>query len=130
MAKRYSGDLTINVTYDDKKNDYRTSVYRGEEKLWNGRVRPAAVGFGPGIAYDSQKAYDQIASSALAFADDEVGGIGDTAAFDDKLTHFQISRAVGLGYEKVGHAVVGDRKSPAQLQRDIDAVVGKTKRRR
>lgn len=88
MAKRYSGDLQISVTYDDR-NFYRTSVSRGGKLLWRGTV---PVGFGPGVAYDSPQAYDEVASSALAFADDEVGGIGDTADFDENLTGYLIQR--------------------------------------
>jgi hypothetical protein len=91
MAKRYSGDLQISVTYDDR-NFYRTSVSRGGKLLWHGTVNPAPVGFGPGVAYDSPQAYDEVASSALAFADDEVGGIGDTADFDENLTGYLIQR--------------------------------------
>jgi len=29
---------------------------------------PAAAGFGPGVAYDSSQAYDEIAQSAVSFA--------------------------------------------------------------
>ncbi len=92
MAKRYSGNLQINVVYDDK-NFYRTSVSSGGKLLWRGTVRPAPVGFGPGIAYDSPKAYDEIASSALAFAEDEKGGIADKAEFDEDLTGYLIRRS-------------------------------------
>lgn len=91
MAKRYSGNLQISVTYDDH-NFYRTAVSRGGKLLWRGRVNPAPAGFGPGIAYDSPQAYDEIASSALSFADDEVGGIGDEAEFDENLTGYLIRR--------------------------------------
>jgi hypothetical protein len=92
MAKRYSGNLTINVLYDDKGH-YRTSVSSGGKLLWKGVVNPAPAGFGPGIAYDSPKAYDEVASSALAFADHEVGGIGDDAEFDENLTGHLIRRS-------------------------------------
>lgn len=91
MAKRYSGNLQISVVYDDK-NHYRTSVSRGGKLLWRGTVNPAPAGFGPGIAYDSPKAYDAIASSALAFADDEKRGIADEAEYDEDLTGYLIRR--------------------------------------
>jgi hypothetical protein len=92
MAKRYSGNLQISVVYDDK-NHYRTAVSRGGKLLWRGIVNPAPAGFGPGVAYDSPKAYDEIASSALSFADHEVGGIGDEAEYDENLTGYLIRRS-------------------------------------
>ena len=71
MAKRFSGDLQINVVYD--RGDYRTSVSRGGKVLWRGRINPAPAGFGRGVAYDSAQAYDEIAESALSFADSDLG---------------------------------------------------------
>lgn len=96
MAKRYSGDLQINVTYDDH-NFYRASVSSGGKVLWRGRVKPDPAGVGPGVGYDSPKAYDEIASSALAFADDEVGGIGDEAEFKEDMTGYLIRRKPHAG---------------------------------
>jgi len=92
MAKRYSGSLQISIVYDDR-NHYRTAVSRGGKLLWRGIVNPAYAGFGPGIAYDSPKAYDEVASSALAFADHEIGGISDEAEYDEDLTGFLIRRS-------------------------------------
>lgn len=82
MAKRYSGDLQISLRYDDR-NFYPVSISRGGKRLWRGSVRPAPAGFGRGVAYDSARAYDQIAESALAFADDERSGIADHAELDE-----------------------------------------------
>jgi hypothetical protein len=123
MTKRYSGDLTIHVVYDDR-NHYKTSVSRKGKNLWSGTVRPAIVGFGPGIAYDSPKAYDEIAATALAFADNDVGGVRDSAEYNENLSDVLIRRSPG---RKPSHA---RKRSPAQLQRDIEAVVGKPKHRR
>ena len=81
MAKRYSGELTISVTYTDQ-GDYRCAVSKGGRVRWRGRVRPAPAGFGRGVAYDSPKAYDEVAKSALAFADDDKRGLGESAEFD------------------------------------------------
>lgn len=67
MATRYSGNLRISVVYDDRGGDYRVGVTDGTHR-WRGRVRPAPAGFGAGVAYDSPRAYDEIARSALAFA--------------------------------------------------------------
>lgn len=92
MAKRYSGNLQISVVYDDRGH-YRTAVSSGGKLLWRGTVNPAPAGFGPGIAYDSPKAYDEVASSALAFADDEKRDIADKAEFDEDLTGYLIRRS-------------------------------------
>ena len=91
MATRYSGDLKISVIYDDR-GDYRTAVSRGGKLLWRGRINPAPAGFGRGVAYDSPKAYDEIAASALSFGSHELdererhGGsdITDHAEMDDE----------------------------------------------
>lgn len=115
MAKRYSGNLQISVVYDDK-NHYRTAVSRGGKLLWRGIVNPAAAGFGPGVAYDSPKAYDEIASSALSFADHEVGGIGDEAEVDENLTGWLIRRAP---HDKTSHAT---KKEPAKAKAPRGAI--------
>lgn len=39
MAKRYSGDLQINVTWDDR-GFYRASVSQDGKSLWRGTVGP------------------------------------------------------------------------------------------
>jgi len=117
MAKRYSGDLQINVVYDDKGH-YRTSVSRGGKLLWRGGVNPAPAGFGPGVAYDSPKAYDEIARSALTFADDEIGGIGDDAEVDENLTGYLIRRSPPA--KATRHHATRRRKTAAQLDREIN----------
>ena len=75
MAIRYSGGLKINVIYRDQ-GDYRAVITEYGPKASRRNkavvlVRPAASGFGRGVAYDSPQAYDEIAASALTFADDE-----------------------------------------------------------
>ncbi len=100
MAKRYSGNLQISVVYDDKGH-YRTAVSSSGKLLWRGVVNPAPAGFGPGVAYDSPKAYDEVASSALAFADDEQRGLADEAEFDEDLTGYLIRRSPRGGKKTV-----------------------------
>lgn len=92
MAKRYSGSLQINVVYDDRGH-YRTSVSSGGKLLWRGTVNPAPSGFGPGIAYASPQAYDEVASSAISFADDEKGDIADEAEYDEDMSGYLIKRS-------------------------------------
>lgn len=103
MAKRYSGSLQINVVYDDRGH-YRTTVSSGGKLLWRGTVNPAPSGFGPGVAYDSPQAYDEVASSAIAFADDEKGDIADEADYDENLSGYLIKRAKGAGKSISSHA--------------------------
>lgn len=97
MAIRYSGGLKINVVYRDA-GDYRAVVTEyGYGALRRNKavvfVRPAASGFGRGIAYDSPIAYDEIAASALTFADDDDNSwVGDLAAFDRQGSYWHIGR--------------------------------------
>lgn len=128
MAKRYSGNLQISVVYDGR-GDYRTSVSSGGKVLWHGRVRPAPAGFGPGVAYDSPKAYDEVASSALAFADDEKRGIADEAEFDENLTGYLIRRSPRAGGNaSTGHAT--RKKTPKQLDREIERALSGEQQKR
>lgn len=97
MAKRYSGDLQINVIWDER-GFYRTSVSQGGKSLWRGTVGPVESG----VAKDSSQAYDEVASAALSFADDEVRGIGGDAEANEDLSGWLIRRKPR---EKVsGHA--------------------------
>jgi hypothetical protein len=68
MARRYCGELRIYVTYVNG-DDYTGSVVAPDGKRYslNG-LRAAPIGFGSGVAYDSPKAYDKMAASAVAFA--------------------------------------------------------------
>jgi hypothetical protein len=88
MAKRYSGDLQINVIWDDR-GFYRTSVSQDGKSLWSGTVGPVERS---GIAKDSPQSYDDVASAALSFADDEIKGIGDDAEFTEDLSDWLIRR--------------------------------------
>lgn len=70
MARRYFGDLAINVVYKDYVNNqdrYAVSV-SGHGVSWKHSLYAGAGGFGRGIAYDSQKAYDEMAKTAVSFA--------------------------------------------------------------
>lgn len=122
MTKRYSGSLEINVVYDDRGH-YRTSV-SGDGKLrWRGTVTPAPAGFGPGVAYDSPQAYDEVASSAIAFADDEVGDIADEAEYDEDLTEYLIRRTPRAKASKTTTADHATRKKidPLEAKRRLEA---------
>lgn len=115
MAKRYSGDLQINVVYDDR-GDYRTSVSRGGKVRWRGRINPAPAGFGRGVAYDSAKAYDEIAESALAFADDDVRGLGESAEMDDQ--GYKIRRVPRYWEQYPGGRIAPKRFARRDVRRD------------
>ena len=95
MAKRYSGQVTINLQYHDGDFHHPDGYYRASVSIPGsiyGRkaplsctvtVHPAPAGFGPGIGYDSSEAYDDVAASALSFAADDMRVIGD---FGDWIT--------------------------------------------
>jgi len=116
MAKRYSGSLQISVIYDDRGH-YRTSVSSGGKLLWRGTVNPAPSGFGPGVAYDSPQAYDEVASSVIAFADDEVGGIADEAEYDEDMTGYLIKRSQG---PRVKRSQGASKTSSSHARKKID----------
>ena len=88
MATRYSGNRTNRCVYDDRQHfvldgDYKCSV-TGPGGKWSGRVRPAPASLGPGVGYDSPRAYDEIARSAVSFAESDVPGIMDEANMDSE----------------------------------------------
>ena len=87
MATRYSGDLVIRLRYVDAAyGEYRVRILdaRSGEELWDGTIGAPRAGFGPGIAYDSKRAYDETARAAIAFAEDDERGIGDLADMNDQ----------------------------------------------
>jgi hypothetical protein len=66
MAKRYIGDAVIRIAYHDE-GDYRGTISAGG-KCWRFRdLKAPAIGHGAGVGYDSSKAYDEMASSAVGF---------------------------------------------------------------
>jgi len=66
MARRYIGDAVIEIFYRDR-GDYAGRV-TAHKKTWHFEdLYAAAIGFGPGIAYDSPAAYDEMAQSAVSF---------------------------------------------------------------
>lgn len=77
MARRFLGNLVVNVTYDDR-NFYRVSVSGGTAR-WKGTVGPPQFGYGPGVAYDSPQAYDEVVRAAVSFALNEQPDLEDEA---------------------------------------------------
>lgn len=71
MAKRYIGDAVITITYRDR-GDYAGTVCAGR-KCWRFEdLHAPRSGFGRdqngrGISYDSPRAYDKMAESAVGF---------------------------------------------------------------
>jgi hypothetical protein len=70
MATRYSGDLTVTCTYQDR-GDYKCTVSPKGKRGKTIYVGAPAAGFGRGISYDSPEAYDSTAHAAISFALDE-----------------------------------------------------------
>jgi hypothetical protein len=67
VATRYIGDAVVRITYRDQ-GDYAGSVCAPGRRCWSFTdLRPPAVGFGGGVAYDSPEAYDEMATSAVTF---------------------------------------------------------------
>mgnify|MGYP006969347834 CR=1 FL=1 len=71
MATRYIGDATVRIRYRDE-GDYAgvITVPSGDGGRWHWHfddLHAPAIGFGPGIAYDSPEAYDEMAGSAISF---------------------------------------------------------------
>jgi hypothetical protein len=86
MATRYSGNATIRVVYLDHLT-YQCRVSVDGRSVWHGWIGPPERGFGPGIAYDSPRAYDSTARAALAFAEDE--------GMDLSLDHEMVTQITG-----------------------------------
>lgn len=80
MARRYSGELVVDITYHDD-DSYKGSVrgpggvYRFDD-LHAPRIPTAGKVGSPGVAYDSPKAYDEMAESAIAFATYDMDDLG------------------------------------------------------
>jgi hypothetical protein len=81
MARRYSGKVTVSILWDDHDNRYAARVKA------DGSEQPIFVTVGaPKIlehAVDSPEAYDAAAKAAIAFADDDVPGTEEQAAFTE-----------------------------------------------
>jgi hypothetical protein len=77
MAVRYSGKLKISVRYDDRGFDQAVVSAPGE-RSWTGKIGPARAGR-QGSGYDSPKAYDEVAASAISFANHARPWVGDLA---------------------------------------------------
>lgn len=66
MARRYIGEAVIDINYRDQV-DYAGTISAGGYTWHFDGLRPSRSGFGRGVAYDSPKAYDEMAASAVSF---------------------------------------------------------------
>jgi hypothetical protein len=66
-AVRYSGSVRIELSYGDSDGCYDGKVIV-DGHTYSVSVGPPAIGYGPGIAFDSADAYDRAAHAALSFA--------------------------------------------------------------
>ncbi len=83
MAERTCGELRLHIIYSDLRDTYEVRIAHRWRKKWKGFVdlSPEAKRV---LAVDSAKAYTLIAKAAMAFAADEVAGIDQLAAFQQK----------------------------------------------
>jgi len=112
MAKRYSGELVIRVTFHDYCNQYRCTV-----SLKGKRMGAIWVGL-PGVltqSVDCPAAYDDTARAVLAFIDDDTAtakrgamidsrgcGLASHAAFTDSGWH--VGRSPRAAWPATGSA--------------------------
>lgn len=69
-VKRYIGDAVVHIRYEGYaggQDTYSGYVEAAGLKWKFDDLHPAPAGFGPGVGYDSAKAYDEMAQSAAAF---------------------------------------------------------------
>lgn len=99
MAKRYSGDLTVNLQWKDAQKVNGTypphGGYYACTVVFDRRVVSRSSVFAPAVlhvAVDSAVAYDQAARAALSFANDEESEIGEQAAYSRRLGTWHIGR--------------------------------------
>lgn len=81
MARRYSGDLTIVVSFNDQIDRYcGRIVKKGEGAIFHFDDIGLSEDLKRKIAVDSPEAYDAIAKAAISFAGDGL----NSCAFDQK----------------------------------------------
>lgn len=72
MARRYVGDAVVTIKYvgtaPDGREEYAGTVWANGAYWKFDKLFAPRSGFGSGVAYDSAKAYDEMAASACAFA--------------------------------------------------------------
>jgi len=66
MARRYIGDAIVTIAYHDD-GDYRGTIKAGKHTWKFDGLHAPRAGLGPGVAYDSPEAYDEMAASAVSF---------------------------------------------------------------
>lgn len=66
MARRYVGDATVYIRYNDR-GDYSGSIVANGVRCTFEDLHAPAFGLGAGVAYDSSEAYDKMAASAVSF---------------------------------------------------------------
>ena len=83
MATRYSGELTVRITYRDEAEDYRCVISARGEGVRGRFLLGVYVGV-PRLlehAVDSSEAYDRVAHAALSFAAEGHGEVERLAGY-------------------------------------------------
>ena len=99
MAKRLSGNMTVNILWSDREDQWKASVCVRERGQKKPDCRRVNVGRTPAdrLAVDCPEAYDQAAIAAISFAQNDAEQEGDRSwgepDYDAALTGILISRS-------------------------------------
>ena len=112
MATRYIGDAVIRIRYRDC-GDYAGSVSAGGHVWHFDRLYVPPGGFGAGIAYGSDRAYDEMAAAAVRFA----------AAYVSAERHGDIFEPDGVPSAEVADAIAHATTCAADDRGEINEMV-------
>jgi len=97
MARRFIGQAVVTIAYRDI-GDYAGSISAGGYVWKFDGLGAPKIGFGPGVAYDSPQAYDEMAAAAVSFGSTTSG----EAAWEP-------SREVADAIDEATQSVMDDR---------------------
>jgi hypothetical protein len=146
MARRYCGDVEIDVRYDERLSNrqrdrdwYRTKVcarprVAGGTHCWRGSVG-SPVGSFRDFGVDSPEAYDEIAQSAVAFASVVAGDDEDFNSWSSDGEHASSVRQAARVAETIDYAAWcqdanGERRVSRRPGAPPGAITPKRKRQR
>lgn len=114
---RYSGDLTITLTYRERSSDYRATIsYKGvRHVVYVGEPRYLQH------AVDSPEAFDETAHAAISFASEEDNEIGERAASNRDGSGWHIGRSKKRAWPRSPEESLSERaRRPLRVRPLID----------